>query len=943
MIRLRVLGTLELHDAGGRELRAVVAQPRRLGLLTYLAAATARGYCRRDTLLGLFWPELDEPHARAALNQALRFLRKSLGDESQSIIVSRGAEEVGVDPAQLWCDASAYREHVAARRWAEALDLYRGELLAGFFLDAADGFEKWLELERAAFRAGASQAARLLAEQREAERRYSEALVCARRAADLADLDELRVRELLALLDRLGDRAGALRVFDQFATRLANDYGAEPSPETKALIERIRARSTAGAPTAAEAAAIDARRSATGQTTIEHSLPAAKAAGPRRRRGMRTLAALLGGAAVLVAAAAVPRVAGVGPFATLFRTGEMVRDEQLLVTDLPVTGADSTLSAAVSLATRTALTRSRAIRVMSRESMADALRRMKRPPATAVDAALGREIAQREGIRVLVDGQVVRTGRAFAIGMRLLTVDSATELATVQATAQSTDEIIPVVDAVARKLRARIGESLRDVRSTPPLPREVTSSIEALRSYAASLREYDPPKSIAFLKDAVRADSEFAMAWRRLWIMYANIGIGGPTSDSALVRAARYSPRLPELERQLVMAAYHTSGLFADSRRSKAVAIYQRLADSGQRTSLVNLPEVIGSRREFARAESLQIANIRRMPDFAGVREGAVHMRVELGKLDAAEAMLDSSLRRIPTHWPLQWWKVRLLYLRGDLDRFARALDSLRALPDPARRLAGTRTSASLALLEGRLREWTRLRAETRTLAVAAGGDPGLSDVLDEASVDLALRHDSARAVHRVQAALRGGAPKRAPQVSGIAGLFARAGRPDLARRLLAQYVADVDSIRRQKDEFFEHRILAQIAIAEGRGADAVIEVRRGDVDEDGPAQSCFICYYRDLAFAFDRAHETDSAIVYFERFVEAPSVHRLTADPITLNVILRRLGELYETTGRRDRAIHYYARFVELWRRADPELQPQMTEIRRRIDRLTKADRNPR
>ena len=71
--------------------------------------------------------------------------------------------------------------------------------------------------------------------------------------------------------------------------------------------------------------------------------------------------------------------------------------------------------------------------------------------------------------------------------------------------------------------------------------------------------------------------------------------------------------------------------------------------------------------------------------------------------------------------------------------------------------------------------------------------------------------------------------------------------------------------------------------------------------------------------------------------------MHRLTADPITLNVILRRLGELYETTGRRDRAIHYYARFVELWRRADPELQPQMTEIRRRIDRLTKADRNPR
>ena len=237
------------------------------------------------------------------------------------------------------------------------------------------------------------------------------------------------------------------------------------------------------------------------------------------------------------------------------------------------------------------------------------------------------------------------------------------------------------------------------------------------------------------------------------------------------------------------------------------------------------------------------------------------------------------------------------------------------------------------------MREWTRLRAEAKTLAAAAGADRGMSDVLDEANVDLALRHDSARAVQRVQAALRGIAPKRAPQVAAVAGLFARAGRPDLARSAFAQYVAGTDSLWRQKDEFFEHRILAQIAMAEGRGADAVIEVRRGDVDEDGPAQSCFICYYRDLALAFDRANETDSAIVYFQRFVEASSVHRLTTDPVTLNVILRRLGELHEAQGRRDRAIHYYSRFVQLWKRADPELQPQVTEIRRRIDRLTKAN----
>ncbi|MFL5615768.1 MAG: hypothetical protein ACJ796_19035 [Gemmatimonadaceae bacterium] len=53
MIRLQVLGPIELHDPEGRELRQVLAQPKRLGLLAYLAASQPFGFHRRDQLL--FW------------------------------------------------------------------------------------------------------------------------------------------------------------------------------------------------------------------------------------------------------------------------------------------------------------------------------------------------------------------------------------------------------------------------------------------------------------------------------------------------------------------------------------------------------------------------------------------------------------------------------------------------------------------------------------------------------------------------------------------------------------------------------------------------------------------------------------------------------------------------------------------------------------------------
>src|SRR5260370_18676391 len=93
MIKLGMLGTLSLSDADGREVRSVLRQPRRLALLAYLAAATPRGFHRRDTLLVLFWPELDQEHARAALRQALHLVPAGLGAD---VILTRGDEDLGL-------------------------------------------------------------------------------------------------------------------------------------------------------------------------------------------------------------------------------------------------------------------------------------------------------------------------------------------------------------------------------------------------------------------------------------------------------------------------------------------------------------------------------------------------------------------------------------------------------------------------------------------------------------------------------------------------------------------------------------------------------------------------------------------------------------------------------------------------------------------------------
>ena len=239
MLRCCTLGALELTDSTGREHTSVLSQPKRVALLVYLAVANPRGFHRRDSLLAMFWPELDQEHARAALRQALTFLRHELGED---VIRTRGAEEVDIDPERLWCDVVAFDDALRADDVEGALDLYQGHFLMGFHVSGCGEFEHWLEEQRRQLRDRAAGATSRLVDRAEEAGSLAEAARWGRRGVTLKPDDEQALRRLLVLLDQTGDRAGALRDYETFAERLATEYQADPTPETQALVSAIRTR-----------------------------------------------------------------------------------------------------------------------------------------------------------------------------------------------------------------------------------------------------------------------------------------------------------------------------------------------------------------------------------------------------------------------------------------------------------------------------------------------------------------------------------------------------------------------------------------------------------------------------------------------------------------------------------------------------------------------------
>lgn len=233
--RLRVLGGADLRDDRGRPVESILRQPKRLALLTYLALESGDRFLRRDSLVALFWPDLDQDHARAALRRALHFLRRGLGE---TVLEARGDEEIRVGSGTLDCDVIECRGFLDAGDPAAALALALGELLPGIYVAGAPGVEQWLDGERWRLRRRLLEAAWLLAETDPDPARRA---TWVERAVALAPEDAAGLTRALRLLDRL-DRPGlGLQLHAEHLRRL-RDLDLAPDPGVQALAAALQRR-----------------------------------------------------------------------------------------------------------------------------------------------------------------------------------------------------------------------------------------------------------------------------------------------------------------------------------------------------------------------------------------------------------------------------------------------------------------------------------------------------------------------------------------------------------------------------------------------------------------------------------------------------------------------------------------------------------------------------
>ncbi len=680
------------------------------------------------------------------------------------------------------------------------------------------------------------------------------------------------------------------------------------------------------------------RRRARAQATGEHPVTP-----PGVKRLFTWRRAIMGGGlafaglTVVAGAFMAMRAFGIGPAATLLSSGRLAERARLIVADFANHTADSTLGRSLAEALRIDLSQSPVIRVMAPDEIGRVLARMERPESTRVTSSVAREVAEREGVPAIIEGEIGTVGGGYVLSARVVGSTDGAELLAARETAADETEILPALARLSTHVRERIGESYRSLRATKPLEDVTTPSLEALRLYTRggeAARSGDFPQAIDLLQQAVTVDTGFATAYRALAVTLSNRFRSSVSRQVAAATAAfRHRDRLPPVERYLAEAYYYQSVEYDPQRLVTAYRAVLAI-DPDQSTALNNLANEYVAERQWAQAESLFQRAI--VVSDSGVWQPLTNLaetKYAQGHADEARHVLRLTQRKFPTLLPGFGFEIALEYAEGKYDTaiMLRRAIAQRFPGAPGR--AGDFQVAAALTVQGRLMEADAVRARRERLEAEAGDSArALHLALEPAEVEIRVRGRPDSGLRLVAAALERYSLERIAPADRpwafLIDLYMLGDRPRQARALLTRWEREVPAAQRRGPPY--DGALGSVALAEGRPAEA-----RSDFERALAYAGCNACYQDLIGRAWDVEGKPDSALAAYDRFLDEPEMFRAEWEPAIRAGILLRAGELNEQLGRREQAAARYSALADLWKNADPDLQPVVRDAKARLARL--------
>jgi len=286
-------------------------------------------------------------------------------------------------------------------------------------------------------------------------------------------------------------------------------------------------------------------------------------------------------AIVLVGVIAWLARSGAGTSAGSLRPLPFKARDWVLVADFENRTGEPLLDGTLEYALGRELSNSRYVNVVPRARIGDALRLMRKPLDTRLDAAVGREVCLRDGqIRALLTGRVEKFGTKYLLSVDIVEPKQGTRVSGFTEESAGREGSLTAVRQISDRVREMLGEKLPSESSETPLVKVTTSNLRALQLYSRAdslmMSSAIPSTQAAaeeLLRQAVAEDPNFASAYIHLAFAIANqrrpVEEFRPYAETAL----RLSETTSERERLFIRGSF--SALLG--KPEKAIPAYEAL------------------------------------------------------------------------------------------------------------------------------------------------------------------------------------------------------------------------------------------------------------------------------------------------------------------------------------------------------------------------------
>jgi tetratricopeptide (TPR) repeat protein/tRNA A-37 threonylcarbamoyl transferase component Bud32 len=546
---------------------------------------------------------------------------------------------------------------------------------------------------------------------------------------------------------------------------------------------------------------------------------------------------------------------------------------------------------------------------ISAYSRSDAQRTIARlQPNGVLDEKGARIVAAREGVNVVLAGEIASSGQGYALDIKAIDPRDEKVLFSRKAAAASKADVLQAIGTLASDVRKDLGDTANAADRAADVETFTAGSIEAMQAYVRG-KELDragkPREGLKALEEAVRLDKNFGMAYAHIGTIYRNMRMDDKAKEN-------YDEAFKHLDRMTEREKYRTYGVyfFGVVRNYKeAIKNYEKLVQlyPSDNTGYANLALAHLYDRNIPQAVAMGRKAVDLYPRNLLQRTNLATYSMYAGDFKTALAEAETVLKENPKYEWANLTRSLSLLASGDeagaRDAYARLAGtgalgaSLANMGEADREMYYGRNRQALAILERGIEADEREKDSAgKALKLVAAAEAHLALGNRSAAAAAAERasrlsdHESVL-VPAAHVLLETGGAARAREIAGALEQmlpphirsYARVIKADIAlyEKRLPEAVDELHAAEQLHDSWIVHQMLGQVYQTAGRFLEASREwetciKRRGEATDVFLADTSSIRYlppvYYWLARAQEAAGAMDAAAASYGEFLKIRS-----------------------------------------------------------------------